>query len=87
MEAQFKTKVVKWIKKNPHLAKEFIEKYLPKILNNPYKIGGKLKGLTVYSYHFHRSPEYRVIYGIEKNKVIFYLIASREEVYKNLKNL
>ncbi len=87
MEVEFKTKAIKWIKKNPHLAEQFIEKHLPKILNDPYKAGSKLKNMTVYSYHFHRSPEYRAIYGIEKGKVVFYLIASREEVYKDLKNL
>ena len=87
METEFKTKVAKWIKKNPRLAKEFIENHLPKILKDPYTAGSKLKNMTVYSYHFHRKPEYRAIYEIEKDKVVFYLIASREEVYKDLKNI
>lgn len=87
MEAEFKTKVTKWVKKNPQLAEEFIENHLPEILKNPYSAGNKLKNINVYSYHFHRKPEYRAIYGIEKGKVVFYLVASREEVYKDLKNI
>jgi len=87
VEPEFKTKVVKWIKRNPQLAKEFLENHLPKILKDPYTAGDKLKNMTVYSYHFHRKPEYRAIYGIERGKVVFYLIASREEVYKSLKNI
>jgi len=87
VEPEFKTKVVKWIKKNPQLAEEFIETHLPRILKEPYTAGSKLKNMTVYSYHFHRKPAYRAIYGIERGKVVFYLIASREEVYKDLKHI
>ena len=88
MEAEFKTKVVKWIKKNPHSAEDFINNHLPKILKEPFKAGSKLKTkITLYSYHFNRKPEYRAIYGIENERVVFYLIASRESVYKDLKNI
>ena len=58
MEPEFKSKAVKWIKKNPDLAEEFIEKHLPKILKDPHKAGGKLKTkIGLYSYHFHLSIE------------------------------
>lgn len=88
MNIEFKPKVIKWIRKNPDLASEFIDKHLPKILKEPYISGGKLKTkLNLYSYHFHRKPEYRAIYNIEGDKITFYLIASREEVYKDLKNI
>ena len=87
MEAEFKTKAIKWIKKNSQLAEEFLENHLPMILKYPYTAGSKLKNMAVYSYHFYRKPEYRAIYGIERGKIVFYLIASREEAYKNLKNI
>ncbi len=88
MEAEFKSQVMKWAKKNPSIASEFIEKHLPKILASPYEYGDKLKTkIPLYSYHFHRKPEYRAIYGVSDSKVIFYIIATRETVYKDLKNL
>lgn len=88
MTPEFKERVIKWIKKNPQLAEDFIDNHLPKILKEPFKAGSKLKAkITLYSYHFHRKPEYRAIYSIESGKVIFYLIASREDVYKDLKNI
>ena len=88
MNPEFKTKVIKWIKKNPQLAEDFINNHLPKILKDPFKAGSKLKTkISLYSYHFHRNPEYRAVYSIEKDKITFYLIASREDVYKDLKNI
>ena len=88
MNIEFKARVIKWIKKNPDLARDFIDNHLPKIQAAPYKASHKLKTkLNLYSYHFHRKPEYRAIYSIENGKIIFYLIASREEVYKDLKNV
>lgn len=88
MESEFKSKVMKWIKKNPRLAAEFIDKHLNRILKDPVRSGVKLKTkIPLYSYHFHRSPEYRAVYEIDTDKVIFYIIATREEVYKDLKNL
>ena len=88
MKGEFKEKVIKWIKKNPQVAEEFINSHLPRILREPFKAGSKLKTkISLYSYHFHRRPEYRAIYSIESDKVIFYLIATREEVYRNLKNI
>ena len=88
MNVEFKQKVIKWIKKNPDLAKNFITNYLPKILKEPFRVGSKLKTkMRLYSYHFHRKPEYRAIYSIEGENIIFHLIASREDIYKDLKNI
>ena len=88
MKPEFKERVIKWIRKNPQLAEDFINNHLPKILKEPFKAGNKLKTkISLYSYHFHRKPEYRAIYSIEDDKVIFYLIASREDVYKDLRNI
>ena len=88
MNPLFKPKVIKWIRKNPDLATEFIENHLPKILKEPFEIGDKLKTkMNLYSYHFHRKPEYRAIYSIENGNLIFHLIASREDIYKELKNI
>ena len=88
MKPEFKERVIKWIRKNPQVAEDFINNHLPKILKEPFKAGSKLQtNFSLYSYHFHRKPEYRAIYGIEDAKVIFYLIASREDVYKDLRNI
>lgn len=88
MNPEFKGKAVKWIKKNPQMAEEFINSHLPRILREPFKAGNKLKTkMSLYSYHFHRRPEYRAIYSVEGDKAVFYLIATREEVYKDLKNI
>ena len=77
MEPFFKPKVVKWIKKNPELANEFLEYHLPKIFKEPFKAGSKLKTkIDLYSYHFHRKPEYRAIYSIENEKIIFHLTSN-----------
>ena len=88
MSAEFKQKVSKWMKKNPGLAGDFIKNHLPKILKEPFRTGSKLKtNMSLYSYHFHRKPEYRAIYSIEGENIIFHLIASREDIYKDLKNI
>ena len=88
MKPEFKERVIKWIRKNPQLAEDFINNHLSKILKEPFKAGSKLQTkISLYSYHFHRKPEYRAIYSIEDDKVIFYLIASREDVYKDLRNI
>ena len=88
MSVEFKQKVAKWMKKNPDLAKDFIDNHLSRILKEPFGAGGKLKTkMRLYSYHFHRKPEYRAIYSIEDGNIIFHLIASREDIYKDFKNI
>lgn len=35
MKPEFKERVIKWIRKNPQVAEDFINNHLPKILKEP----------------------------------------------------
>ncbi|MFH1745012.1 MAG: type II toxin-antitoxin system mRNA interferase toxin, RelE/StbE family [bacterium] len=72
-------------------AQKFIRHFcFSKILENPY-VGKKLKGndfqgILKFGAVFN-STDYRIVYKIEKEKliIIFIMIASRENFYKKLK--
>lgn len=72
------------------VAKEIKEKYLDIILENPMEsdvLKGKLANLR--SYHFQQNgTQYRIAYEIlEDDEVVFhYMVATRENFYKKLKN-
>ncbi len=60
-----------WKRMPRHVQKEIAYKHLPLIQSNPYKVGdyliGTLKGER--SYHFGRSPEYRILYFVEGDSI------------------
>ncbi len=88
MQPRYKPHVERWVKKNPKLALEFFCTHLQLILANPYSAGSKLSGRgNYYSYHFHRRREYRAVYSIDGDNVIFEVIGPREGVYKDFKHL
>jgi len=68
----------------PQVRRAVFNKHLPKIASAPQAAGeplhGKLKGLL--SYHFGHRPQYRILYGIEKEKIVLVVfVGTRENAY------
>jgi addiction module RelE/StbE family toxin len=85
---KFHPKIKKDIKKLDKSLVKKLPSYFDQILSNPHQneqLKGNLK--DIFSYHFqHQSTNYRIAYTINNDNeiVIFLLIASRENFYKNV---
>lgn len=71
---------VKDIKKLDSVAKKRIEKRLEVLANNPLKYAKKLSDKKLGSYRW-RVGNYRIIFDLDKNKIVILRIAHRREVY------
>jgi mRNA-degrading endonuclease RelE of RelBE toxin-antitoxin system len=89
-QPEFHPKVDKDLSKfDKNLRKDIRDKHIPKILEDPYRVGksltGRLAGLKSYSFTANR-VDYRIIYDIfeEKAAVLFLMVGPRENFYKRL---
>ena len=79
---EFKKSAAKELKKLPHDSKKLVwEKISAKLIVNPYigeKMAGKFKGLWRL-----RAGDFRIIYEIQKNKIIILIlkISDRKDAY------
>jgi mRNA-degrading endonuclease RelE of RelBE toxin-antitoxin system len=73
------------LKKLPlKIQNEIVEVHLPIIVEKPIERGKPLAGALKNdrSYHFGRSPEYRIVYFLEGRFITVTLIGSREGFYR-----
>ena len=63
---------------------EILTRHFIKLKLNPReyseRLYGELKGF--YSYHFGHHPEYRILFTIISGEVVIFMIAKRENFYK-----
>ena len=63
---------------------EILTRHFSRLKLNPReyskRLHGELKGF--YSYHFGYHPEYRILFAIISNEVVIFMIAKRENFYK-----
>ena len=86
----FSRSFLKDIKKiSKEVQKEAIEKWIPKIQEDPY-IGTQFSGPTLKDYtkisFRYKKSDYRIVYKIHKKEIsiIFLAIGSRENFYKKI---
>ncbi len=75
-------------KKLPPNVRNAIERtHYPKIIADPFRQGESLRGdlAGVYSYHFGRKPEYRILYFIEGDSVVIIAIGPHNAAYRKAK--
>ena len=73
-------RAVKDIRKLDSVAKKRLKKQIEKLAQNPFKFAVRLKDKRLGEYRF-RIGNYRVIFDIDKNKLIILRVAHRKEVY------
>ncbi len=87
MNALYKSAFRKFIKKQSRGLQLAIEDETEVIISNPY-IGeakkGDLSGFRVHKFVFQKQ-EYLITYKIQKDCIIFYLIGTHENFYRELK--
>lgn len=90
-KVEFAKSFLKDIKKlSPEAQREFFDKWLPKLQNDP-SIGKKFVGKQLASYLKlairYKNNDYRVVYQVKKDLVLIILLAigSRENFYKKLR--
>jgi len=80
MEIFYKPQAVKQMKKLTARERDTILRKIVLLTTNPYagkKLSGELTNLRSL-----RSWPFRIVYALEKNKVVIYSVAHRQSVYK-----
>lgn len=72
----------KMLKKPDSVVKKSIKTKLEKLLNNPIKNARKHHNNDLGEYRW-RIGDYRVVFNVEKDKVIILKVAHRRKVYKD----
>lgn len=88
MDALYKPAFRKFVKKQNRAFQLAIEDEVYGILNTPQageQKKGDLVGLRVHKFKFH-GQEYLVAYTIEARDVVFYMIGTHENFYRELKS-
>ena len=69
------------------IQREIVTTHLSNLAESPHTAGQPLHGeFSGYrSYHLGRQPEYRMVYGIEKDTVMIVLIGTLASIYKLLR--
>jgi mRNA-degrading endonuclease RelE of RelBE toxin-antitoxin system len=85
---EFTTAARRDFKKLPPNVRNAIEQtHCPKIKSDPFGQGEPLRGdlVGVYSYHFGRKPEYRILYFVEGDSVVIIAIGPHNAAYRKAK--
>ena len=71
----------------PMIYKEIIITCLPQLAFEPLTCSEALKGdlSELHAYHFHRKPEFRIIFQLIKQIVLVIAIGSHDEAYRKAK--
>lgn len=88
MNALYKPAFRKFVKKQSRAFQLAIEDEVYEVLKNPQageQKKGYLAGLIVHKFKFH-GQEYLVAYSIEARDVVFYMIGTHENFYRDLKS-
>ncbi|MFZ2152496.1 MAG: type II toxin-antitoxin system RelE/ParE family toxin [Microgenomates group bacterium] len=80
MEIVFENQAIKQLKKIPKAEIRKINSKIEKLSQNPH-IGKRLQGELITLFALRAWP-YRILYEIEKNKIIICSIGHRQGVYK-----
>lgn len=87
MDIFYKSPFKKFVKKQTRPFQLVIEDETEKIINNP-EIGemkkGDLAGFRVHKFAFQKH-EYLVAYKLQDNIIVFYMICTHENFYRDLK--
>ncbi|GAB4409609.1 MAG: hypothetical protein OHK0032_05220 [Thermodesulfovibrionales bacterium] len=87
MDILYKPPFKKFVKKQPRPFQLIVEDEVEKVVSNPC-LGeakkGDLSGLRVHKFKFQKQ-EYLVAYSAESRSIIFYMIETHENFYRNLK--
>jgi len=88
MSVLYKPAFRKFVKKQDRAFQLAIEDEVYVILNTP-QAGelkkGDLEGVRVYKFKFHKQ-EYLIAYSIQGKDVVFYMIGTHENFYRELKS-
>jgi mRNA-degrading endonuclease RelE of RelBE toxin-antitoxin system len=88
MNALYKPAFRKFVKKQGRAFQLAIEDEVHEVLKTPQageQKKGDLTGLIVHKFKFH-GQEYLVAYSIEARDVVFYMIGTHENFYRDLKS-
>jgi mRNA-degrading endonuclease RelE of RelBE toxin-antitoxin system len=88
MNALFKPMFRKFVKKQDRAFQLAIEDEVFEVLKTPRsgeKKRGDLAGLRVHKFKFH-GQEYLMAYTIEARDIVFYMIGTHENFYRELKS-
>lgn len=87
MDILYKSPFKRFVKKQSRSFQLAIEDEVERIINNP-DIGelkkGDLAGFRVHKFKFQKQ-EYLIVYKTESKGIIFYMIDTHENFYRNLK--
>lgn len=87
MDILYKPPFKKFVKKQTRLFQLIIEDEVERVVSNP-DVGevkkGDLSGFRVYKFKF-QNQEYLIAYKTESKDIIFYMIETHENFYRNLK--